>query len=251
MNEAFVDRSRTIEVLIADDQALVRAGLASLVASQPDLAVVGQAADGAEAVRLARQLTPDVVLMDIRMPALDGIEATRRITTDPATRHCRVLILTTYDVDEYVYDALKAGASGFLLKHSPPEELILGVHAAADGGALASPSITKRLIEAFTAGRNAPVRPPAVLARLTVREREVFDQMITGSTNAEIAQALFIGETTVKTHAGHVLDKLELRDRVQVVVFAYENGLVLPGTSARSYRDTSSRHIDESESSPG
>jgi DNA-binding NarL/FixJ family response regulator len=167
--------------------------------------------------------------MDIRMPVLDGIEATRRIVADAQTQFCRVVILTTYDLDEYVYDALKAGACGFLLKHSRPEELILGVRAAANGDALVSPSVTRRLIEAFTTRRDVRARPPQVLDRLTAREREVFDHVITGSTNAEIAHTLFIGETTVKTHVNHVLDKLALRDRVQAVVFAYEHGLVIPG----------------------
>ena len=162
-------RSEPITVVIADDQALIRAGLTALLDSQPDLAVVGLAANGEQAVTLARDLEPQVVLMDIRMPVMDGLEATRRIVTDSGERPCQVVILTTYDLDEYVYDALRAGACGFLLKHAAPEELILGVRAAADGGALVSPSVTKRLIEAFTTRGAVPTRPPALLERLTTR----------------------------------------------------------------------------------
>ncbi len=223
-----------VTVLIADDQAVVRAGLAMLLDSQPGLHVVGQAGDGLEAVRLARELRPDVVLMDIRMPVLDGLEATRRIlggqATGPAAeRPVRVVVLTTYDLDEYVYDALRAGACGFLLKHAPPEELLLGVRAAADGGALLSPSVTRRLLEEFTARRPATTAEPAALAQLTAREREVLDLVVRGRSNTEIVRALLVAETTVKTHVAHALDKLGVRDRVHAVVYAYEHGLVTPG----------------------
>ena len=216
-----------VTVLLADDQQVVRAGLAMLLDSQPDLRVAGQAGDGLEAVRLARELEPDVVLMDIRMPVLDGIEATRRILSGGGT--ARVVVLTTYDLDEYVYDALRAGACGFLLKHAPPEELLLGVRAAADGGALLSPSVTRRLLAEFAARRPATGPEPAALARLTGREREVFDLVVRGRSNTEIARELVIAETTVKTHVGHTLDKLGLRDRVHAVVYAYEHGLIAPG----------------------
>jgi DNA-binding NarL/FixJ family response regulator len=218
-----------VTVLVADDQAMVRAALVALLAGQPDLAVVAETADGADAVALARELAPDVVLMDIRMPVMDGLEATRRIVAGSPADAPRVVVLTTYDLDEYVYDALRAGACGFLLKHARPEELLLGVRAAADGDALVSPAVTKRLIEAFTGRRPASVRPPADLSALTTREREVFDLVISGHTNTEIARALRIAETTVKTHVGHALDKLRLRDRVHAVVYAYENQLISPG----------------------
>ena len=227
-----------IRVVVADDQALVRAGLATLLDSQPGLAVVGQAGTGREAVTLARELRPDIVLMDVRMPVLDGLAATRHILGGtgggpPAregARPVRVVILTTYDLDEYVYEALQAGACGFLVKHAPPEELLLGVRAAADGGALLSPSVTRRLLAEFTAQQQATAAPPATLARLTTREREVLDLVIRGRSNAEIARNLVVTQSTVKTHVTHILDKLVLRDRVQAVVFGYEHGLVEPGS---------------------
>jgi DNA-binding NarL/FixJ family response regulator len=221
-----------VRVLIADDQAMVRAGLATLLDSQPGLTVVGQAGTGEEAVHLARKVAPDVVLMDIRMPVLDGLAATRRILAAPpapGARPVRIVVLTTYDLDEYVYEALRAGASGFLLKHAPPEELLLGVRAAADGGALLSPQVTRRLVAEFAARRPAARRPPPELDRLTPREREVLDLVICGRSNTEIAEALVVSQSTVKTHLGHILDKLGLRDRVQAVVFGYEHGLVEPG----------------------
>ena len=221
-----------VRILIADDQALVRAGLATLLDSQPGLTVVGQAGTGEEAVHLARKVAPDVVLMDIRMPVLDGLTATRRILSappSPGARPIRVVVLTTYDLDEYVYEALRAGASGFLLKHAPPEELLLGVRAAADGGALLSPQVTRRLVAEFAARRPAARRPPPELARLTPREREVLDLVICGRSNTEIAELLVVSLSTVKTHLAHILDKLGLRDRVQAVVFGYEHGLVEPG----------------------
>ncbi len=224
--------SGPVRVLVADDQALVRAGLATLLDSQPDLEVVGQAGDGREATRLARELRPDVVLMDIRMPVLDGLAATRQIVApgngEPDSTIVKVIVLTTYDLDEYVYEALRAGASGFLLKHAPPEELLLGVRAAADGGALLSPVVTSRLLAEFAA-RLAPAREPAELARLTPREREVLDLVIRGRSNDEIARDLVVSHSTVKTHVTHVLDKLGLRDRVHVVVYGYEHGLIEPG----------------------
>jgi DNA-binding NarL/FixJ family response regulator len=225
-----------IKVLVADDQAMVRAGLVALLESQPWLSVVGQAANGSEAALLARQLRPDVVLMDIRMPVLDGLEATRRIVAEAAghaarERPVRVVVLTTYDLDEYVYDALQAGASGFLLKHAPPEELLLGVRAAADGGALLSPAITMRLVSEFTARRPRAASEPAQLARLTPRERDVLNLVVRGRSNAEIARDLVVTQSTVKTHLAHILDKLGLRDRVQAVVYGYEHGLIAAGGS--------------------
>ena len=225
-------RGEPVRILIADDQALVRAGLATLLDSQPGLTVVGQAGTGEEAVHLARKVAPDVVLMDIRMPVLDGLAATRRILSGPqvpGARPVRVVVLTTYDLDEYVYEALRAGASGFLLKHAPPEELLLGVRAAADGGALLSPQVTRRLVAEFAARRPAARRPPPELDRLTPREREVLDLVICGRSNTEIAELLVVSRSTVKTHLAHILDKLGLRDRVQAVVFGYEHGLVEPG----------------------
>jgi DNA-binding NarL/FixJ family response regulator len=223
-----------IRVLIADDQTLVRVGLAALLASQPGLAVAGQAGTGEEAVQLARRLRPDIVLMDIRMPVLDGIAATRRILADCGAgggRPVRVIVLTTYDLDEYVYEALRAGACGFLLKHAPPEELLLGVRAAADGGALLSPRVTGRLLAEFAARRPAARREPPELARLTPREREVLELVVRGHSNTEVARALTVSHSTVKTHLAHVLDKLGLRDRVQAVVYGYEHGLVQPGAA--------------------
>jgi DNA-binding NarL/FixJ family response regulator len=219
----------SIRILIVDDQALVRAGFRMILEAQPDLEVVGEAGDGSAAIDAVRTLRPDVVLMDIRMPGVDGIEATRRLTE--AGVRGKIVILTTYDLDEYVFDALAAGASGFLLKHVPPEELVRGVRVAASGEALLAPSITKRLIEEF-AKQRAPVRAGGTdLKTLTEREQEVMRLLGRGLSNPEIARELKVGEATVKTHVAHVLDKLGLRDRVQAVIFAYEVGLIKPGFS--------------------
>ena len=214
-----------IRVLIADDQALMRTGFRMILDAQDDIEVVGEAIDGADATRRYQDLRPDVVVMDVRMPTMDGIEATRRLSG--LDRPARVLILTTFDLDEYVYEALRAGASGFLLKDRPPEELVAAVRVVASGEALLAPSVTRRLIEEFA--RRAPAVKPTELDELTEREREVLVLMARGLSNAEIAKALFVAETTVKTHVGRVLHKLGLRDRAQAVVLAYESGLVHPG----------------------
>jgi DNA-binding NarL/FixJ family response regulator len=218
----------TIRVLIADDQALVRAGFRMIIDAQPDMAVVGEANDGAEAVELARRLLPQVVLMDVRMPTMDGLEATRRLAA-LAIQPLRVVILTTYGLDEYVFDALAAGASGFLLKDVPPEDLVRAVRVTANGDALLAPSVTRRLVEEFARRPVVSKESSRRLAALTDRETEVLRLVARGMSNAEIAGTLFLGESTVKTHLGHVLDKLAARDRVQAVIFAYEVGLVQPG----------------------
>jgi DNA-binding NarL/FixJ family response regulator len=217
---------RTIRVLVADDQALMRTGFRMILEAQPDIEVVGEAIDGADAVRRFDALAPDVVVMDIRMPTLDGIEATRLLAARSTT--ARVLILTTFDLDEYVYEALRAGASGFLLKDRPPEELVSAVRVVAAGEALLAPSVTRRLIEEFAKRPAAPTDARG-LDELTDREREVLVLMARGRSNAEIARDLFVAETTVKTHVGRVLQKLRLRDRAQAVVLAYESGLVRAG----------------------
>ena len=213
-----------IRVVLADDQPLVRTGLRMILGAEPDIEVVAEAADGAEAVARCAELRPDVVLMDVRMPGTDGIEATRAVTAvdDPP----RVLVLTTFDLDEVVYDALRAGASGFLLKDAPEERLVTAIHVVAEGGSLFAPSVTRRLIEEF-AGRQ-PAAPPAELGSLTERESEVLRLVARGMSNAEIAAALFVTENTVKTHVARMLMKLGVRDRVQAVVVAYESGLVRP-----------------------
>jgi DNA-binding NarL/FixJ family response regulator len=214
-----------IRVLIADDQALMRTGFRMILDAQDDIEVVGEAIDGADAIRRFEALSPDVVVMDVRMPTMDGIEATRRLSA--LERPARVLILTTFDLDDYVYEALRAGASGFLLKDRPPEELVAAVRVIAAGEALLAPSVTRRLIEEFA--RRAPAVKAAALDQLTEREREVLVLMARGLSNAEIARTLFVAETTVKTHVGRVLHKLGLRDRAQAVVLAYESGLVQRG----------------------
>jgi DNA-binding NarL/FixJ family response regulator len=214
-------------VVVADDQQLVRRGFRYILESEDDIEVVGEAADGGEAVTVARRLDPDIVLMDVRMPNMDGIEATRRLAGPEATRPVRVLMLTTFDIDDYVYAALRNGASGFLLKDAPPEELIRAVRLVVSGDALLAPSVTRRLITELAQAHRTPTPPPE-LALLTSREREVLTLMARGLSNAEIAQELVLGETTIKTHVGRVLTKLRLRDRVQAVVLAYESGLVTP-----------------------
>ena len=220
----------SIKVLIADDQSLVRSGFRMVLESADDLEVVGEAANGHQAIDSARRLRPDVVLMDVRMPELNGIDATRRITGDDEIA-ARVLILTTFDLDEYIYDALSAGASGFLLKDVPAEQLIDGIRVVASGEALLAPSVTRRLIEDFSRARPSPAEAPPGLDELTPREREVLELVARGLSNAEIAAELVVGETTVKTHVARVLLKLGLRDRVQAVVLAYESGIVSPGQS--------------------
>jgi DNA-binding NarL/FixJ family response regulator len=219
--------SARLRLLIADDQPLMRAGFRAVLEATGDMEVVGEAADGEQAVALARQLAPDVVLMDIRMPLLDGIEATRRLVGH------RVLILTTFGLDDYIIDALRAGASGFILKDVPTEELVRAVRVIAAGEALLSPVVTRRLLDRV--GRRLPASPttaPGAFAELTEREREVFELLARGLSNAEIAELLTVGDATVKTHVSNVLMKLGLRDRVQAVVLAYESGLIAPGASA-------------------
>ena len=216
-------------VLIADDQALVRVGLRKILENEPETVVVGEAGDGQDAVAAARRTRPDVVLMDIRMPVLDGIEATRRIAAaQPATR---VLILTTFGLDDYVYEALRAGASGFMLKDAPPEEIAAAVRIVASGEALLAPAVTRTVIEEFTRipPRAAPAAVPRAVGELTAREREVLDLLIRGLSNPEICRQLVISEATAKTHVARILQKLGLRDRVQAVIYAYESGLVKPG----------------------
>jgi DNA-binding NarL/FixJ family response regulator len=214
-------------ILIADDQALVRVGLRKILEAEPEMTVVGDAGDGEDAVAAANELHPDVVLMDIRMPVLDGIEATRRIVL--ARPRTRVLILTTFGLDTYVYDALRAGASGFMLKDAPPEEIAAAVRIVARGEALLAPAVTRAVIEEFARQPPAPATvPSAILAELTPREREVFDLLARGLSNPEICDRLIISEATAKTHVAHILDKLDLRDRVQAVIYAYETGVITP-----------------------
>ncbi|MBV9322213.1 MAG: response regulator transcription factor [Chloroflexi bacterium] len=221
----------TLRVVIADDQALVRAGFRMILAADGDLEVVGEVADGEQAVSAVRRLTPDVVLMDIRMPVLDGLAATRRILSERGAPP-RIIMLTTFDVDEYVYAALRAGASGFLLKDVSPEQLVAAVRLVAAGDALLAPSITRRLVERFAAPARIPVGGADALSTLTAREREVLVLIARGLSNTEIAEHLTLSEATVKTHVARILGKLGLRDRVQAVVTAYESGLVTPGNVA-------------------
>jgi DNA-binding NarL/FixJ family response regulator len=217
-----------LRIVVADDQHLVRTGFRLILEAEDDMVVVGEAGDGAEAVAACRRLAPDVVLMDVRMPGMDGIEATRRVAGPGVPHPVRVLILTTFDLDDYVYAALRGGASGFLLKDTRPEELVRAVRVVADGDALLAPSATRRLVAELARSRPPPAPPPE-LALLTDREREVLVLVARGLSNGEIAAELVLGETTVKTHVGRVLAKLGLRDRVQAVVLAYESGLVTPG----------------------
>ena len=220
----------SIRVLLADDQALVRGGFRAILDAEPDIEVVAEASDGAEVLELAARHRVDVALMDIRMPRLDGIEATRRLLAEPRSPPTRVLVLTTFDLDDYVYEALRAGASGFLLKEVLPEQLAPAVRVVAAGEALLAPSITRRLIERFAHGPVPGRQSGTLLKELTPRELEVLRLLARGMSNAEIAQQLIVGEATVKTHVAHVLAKLNLRDRIHAVVFAYESGLVQPGS---------------------
>ncbi|MGW6378175.1 response regulator [Rhodococcus sp. NPDC055112] len=218
-----------ITVFIADDQAMVRQGFGALLGAQPDISVVGDAPDGKVAVDEVMRLRPDVVLMDVRMPNLNGLEAAQQILSVSFDKPVRVLMLTTFDIDDYVYEALRVGASGFMLKDAPAEELIRAVRVVADGQALLAPTVTRRLIADVTSRRAPARREPAQLAALTPREREVLELIARGLSNVEIAESLFVAEQTVKTHVGKVLGKLHLRDRAQAVVLAYETGLVTPG----------------------
>jgi DNA-binding NarL/FixJ family response regulator len=230
-----------ISVLIVDDQALVRAGFRAILELQNDIEVAGEAGDGGEAVTLTRELRPDVVLMDIRMPRLDGIEATRRIAQ--GGNGSRILILTTFDLDEYVYEALKAGASGFLLKDAPRDQLIGGIRTIAAGDTLLAPTLVRRLVEDFVR-RPPPGARPKSLDELTRRELEVLILIAGGLANAEIASRLFVSEATVRTHVTHILAKLNLRDRIQAVVLAYETGLVQPGNTFRDRRSSQDPEAD-------
>ncbi|MGW0172939.1 response regulator transcription factor [Rhodococcus sp. NPDC003322] len=218
----------TVRVLVADDQALVRAGFVALLDAQSGIEVVGEAEDGAQAVRLAEELRPDVVLMDIRMPVLDGLEATRRIADRPELAGVRVVVLTTFELDEYVFEAIRAGAAGFLVKHTEPADLVRAVRVVADGEALLSPTVTRRLLAEFAARAKA-APDGTLLATLTAREREVMTLVAEGLSNAEIAERLVLSPATARTHVGRILLKLGARDRTQLVVLAYESGLVRPG----------------------
>ncbi|MBF6236235.1 response regulator [Nocardia otitidiscaviarum] len=217
----------TIRVVIADDQALVRAGFVALLNAQDDIEVVGEADNGEQAVRLARELTPDVVLMDIRMPVLDGLAATRIIAAEERLAEVKVVVLTTFELDEYVFEAMRAGATGFLVKHTEPADLVKAVRVVAGGDALLSPSVTKRLVAEFAT--HAKPAPAATLSELTDREREVMALVAEGLTNAEIAERLYMSPATARTHVSRILVKLAARDRTQLVVIAYESGLVRPG----------------------
>ena len=219
----------SIRVLLVDDQALIRAGFRMILEAEDDLEVVGECGDGTQAIDSVKRFSPDVVLMDIRMPEMDGIEATRRILGGDGQTAVKVLMLTTFDLDEYVYDALRAGASGFLLKDVPADQLVDGIRLVAQGDALLAPSVTRRLIQEFSRSSRGRSERPAGLDELTPREVEVFKLLARGMSNAEIAAELIVSETTVKTHVARILMKLEVRDRVQAVVLAYESGVVAPG----------------------
>ena len=216
----------TTSVLVVDDQTLLRIAFSSLIDAEDDLEVVGEAADGRQAVELAARLSPDVVVMDVRMPVMDGIEATRQITADRGAGDPRVLILTTFDLDEYVFDALRAGASGFALKSRPLEELLTAIRTVAEGEALLAPSVTRRLIAHFTGRARLAARAPSGLEELTEREREVLSLVARGLSNAELAETLHVSLPTAKTHVAHLLTKLGARDRIQLVIIAYQSGLV-------------------------
>jgi DNA-binding NarL/FixJ family response regulator len=219
----------SVRVLLVDDQALIRAGFRMILEAEEDLEVVGECGNGTQAIDSVKRFAPDVVLMDIRMPEMDGIEATRRIVGGDSETAAKVLMLTTFDLDEYVYDALQAGASGFLLKDVPADQLVAGIRLVAQGDALLAPSVTRRLIEEFSRSQRGRGERPAGLDELTPREVEVFRLLARGMSNAEIADHLIVSETTVKTHVARILMKLEVRDRVQAVVLAYESGVVAPG----------------------
>jgi DNA-binding NarL/FixJ family response regulator len=219
----------TIRVLLADDQDLVRTGVRMILEVEDDIEVVGEARAGGEAIAMARRLRPDVILMDVRMPGMDGVEATGQLSALEPPLPSRVLILTTYDLDEYVFAALRAGAAGFLLKHAPSDALVDGIRTVARGEGLLAPQITRRVIEAFADVPADPAPPPLELERLTARERDVFDLVIRGRSNADIAAELYVEPSTVKTHVAHALGKLGLSDRVAAVIYAYESGLLAPG----------------------
>jgi DNA-binding NarL/FixJ family response regulator len=225
-----------IRVLLADDQEMVRAGFAMILDAQRDIEIVGQAEDGERAITEAARLRPDVIVMDIQMPKVDGISATRAVL-DAERDAPRVLVVTTFDADEYVYDALRAGASGFLLKNAPPEELVRAVRVVAEGDSLLSPEVTTRLLEAFCKQPATPLAPPPALEELTAREREVLELVARGLSNSEIADLLVVSHGTVKTHVARILMKLDLRDRVQAVVFAYETGILVPGQRSSTSSD--------------
>ncbi len=234
-DEAGAAGTSSHRVLIADDQALVRAGFRMILEAQPDIRVVAEAADGDAAIRLTRRHAPDVVLMDVRMPGLDGLEATRRILDGvPVATAPRVIVLTTFDADEYVYAALQSGASGFLLKDVSPEQLVAAVRMVSVGDALLAPAITRRLVERYARPSGSSPGDPAAIATLTAREREVFALLARGQSNAEIADALVVGEATVKSHVAAILAKLELRNRAQAVVLAYESGMIRAAAGAGS-----------------
>ena len=222
------DGARPIRVLLVDDQALVRTGFRMILKAEPDIEVVGEAADGAQAVDATRRLRPDVVVMDVRMPHLDGLQAARQILADH-DGSARVLMLTTFDLDEYVFEALRAGASGFLLKDGPADQLVAAIRVIYDGGALLAPTVTRRLVEEFALRPSDPAPTVSALSELTPRERGVLERLARGLSNAEIAAELTLGEATIKTHVIHVLSKLGVRNRTQAVVYAYESGLVHPG----------------------